>query len=161
MKSCRQRPTVLQEDLMQRPNLDTLACVNPDCQRFVAQARPISPCAKSTTGTASGSCAAGRAARSSPNDAASPCLTPRSRRNRRRPSSTIWAKDTGCEPPPGWSTLPQIRSRAYSGWRAAMPSGSIKKAEALRGGGARRGGGHVGSYRDGCPQQTDRVARCQ
>src|SRR5262249_52420223 len=30
----RQRPTVLQEDLRQRPDLDTLACVNPDCQWF-------------------------------------------------------------------------------------------------------------------------------
>jgi hypothetical protein len=34
MKSCRQRPTVLQEDLRQRPDLTTLTCVNPDCQRF-------------------------------------------------------------------------------------------------------------------------------
>src|SRR5918912_4569213 len=33
MKSCRQRPTVLQEDLMQRPDLTTLTCVNPDCQQ--------------------------------------------------------------------------------------------------------------------------------
>ena len=34
MKSCRQRSTVLTEDLMQRPGLDTLACVNPECQWF-------------------------------------------------------------------------------------------------------------------------------
>ena len=34
MMSCRQRPTVLQEDLRQRPDLTTLTCVNPDCQRF-------------------------------------------------------------------------------------------------------------------------------
>src|SRR5215831_13276419 len=34
MKSMRQQPTVLKEDLMQRPGLDTLACVNPECQRF-------------------------------------------------------------------------------------------------------------------------------
>src|SRR5215471_8646198 len=34
MQSYRQRPTVLQEDLRQRPDLDTLACVNPDCPQF-------------------------------------------------------------------------------------------------------------------------------
>jgi transposase-like protein len=34
MKSLRQQPTVLKEELMQRPGLDTLACVNPECQRF-------------------------------------------------------------------------------------------------------------------------------
>jgi transposase-like protein len=34
MKSLRQQPTVLQEFSMQRPDLDTLACVNPECQRF-------------------------------------------------------------------------------------------------------------------------------
>jgi len=34
MKSLRQQPTVLKEDLMKRPDLATLACVNPECQRF-------------------------------------------------------------------------------------------------------------------------------
>src|SRR5688500_13171202 len=34
MKSLRQRPTVLKETLMQRPDLDTLTCVNPACQHF-------------------------------------------------------------------------------------------------------------------------------
>ena len=34
MKSLRQQPTVLKEDLMKRPDLATLACVNPACQRF-------------------------------------------------------------------------------------------------------------------------------
>src|SRR5919202_849835 len=34
MKSLRQQPTVLKEDLMKRPDLATRACVNPECQRF-------------------------------------------------------------------------------------------------------------------------------
>src|SRR5262245_15525474 len=34
MKSFRQRPTVLKENSMKRPDLDILACVNPACQRF-------------------------------------------------------------------------------------------------------------------------------
>src|SRR5262252_4456351 len=34
MKSLRQRPTVLKENPMQRPDLDTLACVNPECHLF-------------------------------------------------------------------------------------------------------------------------------
>src|SRR5215510_14784357 len=34
MKSLRQQPTVLKEDLMKRPDLATLACVNPECQRL-------------------------------------------------------------------------------------------------------------------------------
>ena len=34
MKSLRQQPTVLKETRMMRPDLDTLACVNPACQRF-------------------------------------------------------------------------------------------------------------------------------
>jgi len=34
MKSWRQRPTVLTEDLLKRPGLDTLARMNPKCQRF-------------------------------------------------------------------------------------------------------------------------------
>jgi transposase-like protein len=34
MKSLRQRPTVLKETLLKRPDLDTLACVNPECQHF-------------------------------------------------------------------------------------------------------------------------------
>src|SRR5919202_3361410 len=34
MKSLRQQPTVLKETSMERPDLDTLACVNPECQQF-------------------------------------------------------------------------------------------------------------------------------
>src|SRR5262249_24506127 len=34
MKSLRQQPTVLKEHSMTRPDLDTLACVNPECQGF-------------------------------------------------------------------------------------------------------------------------------
>src|SRR5262249_57521947 len=34
MKSLRQRPTVLKETRMHRPDLDTLACVNAECQLF-------------------------------------------------------------------------------------------------------------------------------
>src|SRR5919108_3508329 len=34
MKSFRQRPTVLKENRMKRPDLDTLACVNAACQLF-------------------------------------------------------------------------------------------------------------------------------
>src|SRR5215831_8434292 len=34
MKSLRQQPTVLKEALMKRPDLATLACINPECQRF-------------------------------------------------------------------------------------------------------------------------------
>src|SRR5262249_61243360 len=34
MQSLRPRPTVLKEDCMKRPDLDTLACVNPECQRL-------------------------------------------------------------------------------------------------------------------------------
>src|SRR5262249_27406232 len=34
MKSLRQRPTVLKETGMQRPDVDTLACVNAECQLF-------------------------------------------------------------------------------------------------------------------------------
>src|SRR5919201_1122812 len=34
MKSLRQLPTVLQENPMKRPDLTTLACVNPECQMF-------------------------------------------------------------------------------------------------------------------------------
>src|SRR5262244_2033096 len=34
MKSLRQRPTVLKETRMQRPDVDTLACVNAECQLF-------------------------------------------------------------------------------------------------------------------------------
>src|SRR5262249_28081972 len=34
MKCLRQRPTALKEPVMKRPDLDTLACVNPECQRF-------------------------------------------------------------------------------------------------------------------------------
>src|SRR5262249_10074742 len=34
MKSLRQRPTVLKETRMKRPDLTTLACVNAECQLF-------------------------------------------------------------------------------------------------------------------------------
>src|SRR5215471_15364588 len=34
MKSLRQQPTVLKEIFMERPDLDTLACVNPECHLF-------------------------------------------------------------------------------------------------------------------------------
>src|SRR5262245_12571116 len=34
MKSVRQQPTVLKETRMQRPDMDTLACVNAECQLF-------------------------------------------------------------------------------------------------------------------------------
>src|SRR5262245_38674260 len=34
MQSLRQRPTVLKENSMQRSDLDTLACVNPECHLF-------------------------------------------------------------------------------------------------------------------------------
>src|SRR6188474_3342935 len=34
MKSLRQRPTVLKEPPMKRPDLDTLACINAECQLF-------------------------------------------------------------------------------------------------------------------------------
>ena len=34
MKSLRQQPTVLKEDTIKRPDLATLACVNPECRLF-------------------------------------------------------------------------------------------------------------------------------
>lgn len=125
MKSLRQQPTVLKEDLMKRPDLATLACVNPECQRFRRTGQDNLTVRKVYGQDTSGSCAAGRAARSAPSDAAPHCSIPRSQRNGQRPSSIIWAKGAECGPPPAWSTSPKTRSRACSGWRAAMPSGSM------------------------------------
>ena len=54
-----------------------------------------------------------------------PCSTRRSRRNKRRPSSTIWVKDAGCVPPPAWSHVAKDTVARCSGWLDATPSGCM------------------------------------
>ena len=127
MKSYRQRPTVLQEDLMKAPALILSRVATPHTNGFGSQARPLSPCAKSTDTTASDSCGAAPAARSAWNDAAPRCATPRSPRQLQRPLSSIWTKDAGCVPPLAWPRAPKPRWRNCSAWLDTTPSGAMPR----------------------------------
>jgi hypothetical protein len=85
---------------MTRPDLDTFACVNPECQRFRLTGQGNLTIRKSMARTASDCSGAASVARSSLSDVAPHCSTPKSRRPRLRTSLTIWVKDAGCVPPP-------------------------------------------------------------
>jgi hypothetical protein len=109
---------------MKRPNLATLAGVNPACQRFRLTGQDHLTVRKGygqdhlrllRCRTCGEECSERRGT----------ALCNITITEERAAFVVNWTRDVGCGPPSAWSTSPKTRSCASSGERGAMPSGAM------------------------------------
>ena len=107
---------------MERPDLTTLACVNPECQQFQQAGHGHLVIRKVYGRDRLRLLRCRICCEEFPNAVGARCSIPSFRRPQLRRSSIISTKAVACAPQPVWSRERKRRSLVCSGCRAVMPS---------------------------------------